>query len=93
MGHRAVIAGYVERHEAPALALVGPDALERIGEEHGVSATAVAINWVLRYPAKMQALIGTTTPSRVQDSADATSFEMTREEWYEIYLSAGNKLP
>lgn len=67
--------------------------LERIGEEHGVSATAVAINWVLRYPAKMQALIGTTTPSRVQDSADATSFEMTREEWYEIYISAGNRLP
>jgi predicted oxidoreductase len=41
----------------------------------------------------MQALIGTTTPSRVQDSADATSFEMTREEWYEIYISAGNRLP
>lgn len=69
------------------------DTLARIGEAHGVSATATAINWVLRYPAKMQALIGTTKIERVADAADATSFAMTREEWYEIYLSAGNRLP
>ena len=29
----------------------------------------------------------------VQASAQACDFELTRKEWYEIYLSAGNKLP
>ncbi|MBO7673783.1 MAG: aldo/keto reductase [Atopobiaceae bacterium] len=68
-------------------------ALERIAADHGVTTTAVAINWVLRYPAKMQAIVGTTRPERIRQSAAACDWTMTREEWYEVYLSAGNKLP
>ena len=69
------------------------DALERIAADHASTKTAVAINWVLRYPAKMQAIIGTTRPERVSESAAACDWEMSREEWYEVYLSAGNRLP
>lgn len=69
------------------------DALERVAGEHNSTPTAVAINWVLRYPAKMQAIVGTTKPARIRMSAAACDWEMTREEWYEIYLAAGNKLP
>ena len=53
----------------------------------------VAINWVLRYPTKMQALVGTTRPERIRKSATACNWLMNREEWYEVYLSAGHKLP
>ena len=60
---------------------------------HGVTPMAVALAWVLRYPAKMQAVIGTTKPSRVREAARACDFELTRKEWYEIYCSAGNVLP
>ena len=67
--------------------------LKRIAEEHDTTKTAVAINWVLRYPVKMQAIVGTTKPERVRESAAACDWEMTREEWYEVYFSAGNKLP
>ncbi len=69
------------------------EALERIAADHNSTKTAVAINWVLRYPAKMQAIIGTTRPERVSESAAACDWEMSREEWYEVYLSAGNRLP
>ena len=68
-------------------------ALARIAEEHETTCTAVAINWVLRYPAKMQALVGTTKPERIVQSAAACDWQMSREEWYEIYLCAGHKLP
>ena len=68
-------------------------ALGRIAQEHGTTPTAVAINWVLRHPAKMQALIGTTRPERVRQSAAACDWTMSREEWYEIYLCGGHKLP
>lgn len=67
--------------------------LERIGGERGVSASAVAVAWVLRYPAKMQAIIGTTRPERVAESARAADIRLSREEWYEIYAAAGNKIP
>lgn len=69
------------------------EALERIASDHDTTKTAVAINWVLRYPAKMQALVGTTKPERIRQSAAACDWVMSREEWYEIYLGAGHKLP
>jgi predicted oxidoreductase len=59
----------------------------------GVTNTAIAIAWILRHPARMQPIVGTTNPDRVKDICKASDITLTREEWYEIYLAAGNKLP
>lgn len=67
--------------------------IDRIAKERGVANTAVALAWILRHPGKMQAVIGTTKASRVKDAAGACDFVLTKKEWYEIYLSAGNVLP
>lgn len=67
--------------------------LNRLAEKYHVSPSAVAIAWVLRYPAKMQAVIGTTKKARVAEAAKAAEIQLTRKEWYEIYLVAGNDLP
>ncbi len=69
------------------------EVINRIAEEKNVTNTAIALAWILRYPAKMQTVIGTTKTSRVQDSARACDISLTKKEWYEIYLAAGNKLP
>jgi predicted oxidoreductase len=67
--------------------------LNRIAEEYGVTSTAIAVAWVLRLPGKTQAVIGTTKPERVRSSAKAGDIKLTRAQWYEIYLTAGNNLP
>ena len=67
--------------------------LDEVAKNHGVSTTAIALAWILRYPARMQVIIGTTKPDRVRDSATSADVELSRREWYEIYISAGNKLP
>ena len=67
--------------------------LNRLAEKYHVSPSAVAIAWVLRYPEKMQAVIGTTKKARVAEAAKAAEIQLTRKEWYEIYLAAGNDLP
>lgn len=67
--------------------------LSEIAQKKGVSSTAVALAWILRYPGRMQAVIGTTKEKRLAESARACDIELTRKEWYEIYLSAGNDLP
>lgn len=67
--------------------------LNRIAEEKGVTPAAVAIAWILRHPARMQAVVGTTKPQRIREMAAAADVCLTREEWYEIYRSAGNTLP
>lgn len=67
--------------------------LERLAEKYQVMPSAIAIAWVLRYPAQMQAVIGTTKSERVAQAAKAADIVLTRKEWYEIYLAAGNDLP
>lgn len=67
--------------------------LGALAEKYGVSKTTIAIAWILRHPAKMQPITGTTNLQRLRDSFDATCIKLTREEWYEIYKGAGNILP
>lgn len=67
--------------------------LEKIGNQYGVSKTTVAIAWILRHPAKMQPVTGTTNPTRLADCLKASEIRLTHEQWYEIYRAVGNKLP
>lgn len=67
--------------------------INEIAEEKGVSNTAIATAWILRHPAKIQTIIGTTNKKRIQDIVKASEVEITRQQWYEIYRAAGNKLP
>lgn len=67
--------------------------LERLAIKYGVTSSTIAISWILRYPAKMQAVVGTTNPKHLREVSQAGNFSLTRKEWYEIYLAAGNNLP
>ena len=67
--------------------------LERLAIKYGVTSSTIAVSWILRYPAKMQAVVGTTNPKHLIEASQATNFNLTRKEWYEIYLAAGNNLP
>lgn len=67
--------------------------IDEIAEKYSVSNTTVAIAWLLRHPAHMQPIIGTTNVSRLKDCIKAGDVALTREEWYEIYRAAGNILP
>ena len=68
-------------------------AIDAMAADKGVTNSAIAVAWLLRHPAKMQPILGTTQPQRVREIARAAQVEMTREEWYRLYLAAGNKLP
>ena len=67
--------------------------LDRLAIKYGVTSSTIAISWILRYPAKMQAVVGTTNPKHLIEASQATNFSLTRKEWYEIYIAAGNDLP
>jgi predicted oxidoreductase len=67
--------------------------IDALAADRGVTNSAIAIAWILRHPARMQPIVGTTNPSRVKDICKASDVALTRPEWYEIYRAAGNKLP
>jgi len=68
-------------------------AIAEIAKKYNVSDEAVVIAWILRHPANIQAIPGTTNAKRLKGISEAASVTLSREEWYKIYLSAGNKLP
>lgn len=69
------------------------EALEQMGQKYGVSPTAIAAAWILRHPANMQLISGSVSPDRMRDIVAGADVELTREDWYAIYLAAGFRLP
>lgn len=68
-------------------------AINELATEKKVTPEAIVVAWILRHPANMQVIPGTTNVERLEGMCRACSFEMTREEWYSIYIAAGNILP
>ena len=67
--------------------------LERLSEKYSVTKAAIAAAWILRHPAKIQAVCGTVNPQHLREVAKAADIVLSRPEWYELYQSAGRKLP
>ena len=67
--------------------------LQELSEKYGISKTALAVAWILRHPAGIQTIVGTTNPDRLRDIATACTVALSREDWYALYLAAGNQLP
>ena len=78
-----------DRKDFPELNL----ALDEIAAAHGITPTGVAVAWITRHPAKMQVVLGTTKPERVVESAAGAGIELSREEWYRLFTTAGHILP
>ena len=69
------------------------ETLDKFAEEKGVSKAAIAFAWILRHPANMQVIAGTTKPERLREICRSTEITLSRAEWNELYISAGNWLP
>ncbi|HGI2354878.1 TPA: aldo/keto reductase family oxidoreductase [Streptococcus agalactiae] len=69
------------------------ETIAKLAKNYNVSSEAIVVAWILRHPAKMQAIVGSMNPSRLKAIDKANDIALTRKEWYDIYRSAGNILP
>lgn len=67
--------------------------IDVLAEKYSVTPTAIATAWILRHPANMQVISGTSSESRLKEIASGADIRLTREEWYKLYLAAGHILP
>lgn len=67
--------------------------LDALAAQYGVSPMTIAAAWILRHPARMQLISGTTREARLKAIIQACDLTLTREEWYRLYLAAGHPLP
>jgi predicted oxidoreductase len=70
------------------------DLVAEMATEKGVSQEAILTAWILRHPARIQPLPGTTNPTRILAACEAEHVSLTREEWYRLFIAGrGEKLP
>lgn len=67
--------------------------IDELADKYNVSNNAIAIAWILRHPARIQAIVGTTNKERLTQICRATDITITKEEWYDLYMAAGKELP
>lgn len=69
-------------------------ALDEIAATHNSTRSAIALAWLLRHPAKIIPIIGTTNPERIKAAAAAAEIKLSREDWYRLLAAAkGGSLP
>ena len=56
----------------------------QLAQAKGVTTEAVLLAWLLKRPAPIQPIIGTTNPDRLAGSCRADTISLTREEWYAL---------
>ncbi|MGU3644594.1 aldo/keto reductase family oxidoreductase [Microbacterium sp. C23T] len=67
--------------------------IDRLAKKYDVPPIAIAVAWITRHPARMQVVLGTTSPERVSGAAEGSDIPLTRAEWYELFRAAGYRVP
>ncbi|WP_372813019.1 aldo/keto reductase family oxidoreductase [Paenibacillus sp.] len=68
----------------------------RLAQQKETTPEAIVLGWLMKHPARIQPVIGTANPKRISACRDAERQAelMTREEWYQLYVSArGANMP
>ncbi len=68
--------------------------VQELAQIHGCSREAIVLAFLMRHPVGIQPVIGTINPDRVRACGEATRVELSREQWYKLYVtSRGQRLP
>ncbi len=63
-------------------------------EKYKATETQMALAWLLRHPARLFPVIGTTKTERIVESAKAIDIDIDRQDWFEMLkVASGNDVP
>ncbi|MBQ0786778.1 MAG: aldo/keto reductase, partial [Oceanihabitans sp.] len=50
--------------------------------------------WILKHPASIHPVIGTTNPKRIENAVQAMAIQLELEDWFKILVACqGHKVP
>lgn len=67
--------------------------LVELANIYNVTPSAIAISWILRHPAEIIPIVGTTSTIHLEELVKACDVTISRKEFYELYLASGKTLP
>jgi predicted oxidoreductase len=70
------------------------DVVGRLAGEYETSREAIVLAWIMRHPARIAPVIGTTNTGRIDRCLQANDVELSRDHWYELLSAAcGSQMP
>lgn len=60
-------------------------------DKYKATETQLSLAWLLKHPASIFPVIGTTQPDRIIESAKAVNIEIDRQDWFEMLKAATGK--
>ncbi|WGK65927.1 aldo/keto reductase [Croceiramulus getboli] len=68
--------------------------LETLASKYQVSKDQLLLAWILKHPARIHPVIGTTQPERIAAAVQAQHLELELQDWFELLVaSQGHKVP
>jgi len=68
--------------------------VHQLAEKYHTTAASIVLSWLLKIPGTIQPVIGTTNPKRIAACKDAVTIELSRTDWYNLWISArGQRIP
>ncbi len=68
--------------------------LSQTAEKYNTTSAAILLAWLFKIPGTIQPIIGTTNPDRIMACKDAVNIELSREDWYNLWIAArGERIP
>jgi predicted oxidoreductase len=63
-------------------------------EKHNAKPGQIAVAWLLAHPSGIVPLIGSNNPEHIREAAEATKVQLSREDWYALWMAAwGRRIP
>jgi len=87
---KGLLTGAPMPDDAPQAVRRTRDLVAQMAREKETTPEAIVLGWLMRHPAMIQPVIGTTNPGRIRNCADAVrqAEHMTRDEWYTLFAAA-----
>jgi len=63
-------------------------ALDETARELGCTRAVVALAWLLKHPAGIVPIVGSTDPARIREAAWTPNIELSRDQWYRLLAAA-----
>lgn len=68
--------------------------MAKLTEKYRASELQLLLAWLLKHPAKIYPVVGTTDQGRLNESVTATNIQLELEDWFELLVSSqGHKVP
>lgn len=87
---KGLLTGAPLPEDAPQALRRTRDLVAAMAREKETTPEAIVLGWLMRHPAMIQPVIGTTSAARIRNCADAArqAALMTRDEWYTLFAAA-----